>query len=217
MGSTGNRKGIIIVVIFLLISIFVYGKPKQVRSIKKNSLNEVLTVVDGWKAGPHIPYDKEVINTLALDDYANRMYVKGDKSIFLYIGYYLTASKVGSAHDPLVCFPGQGWMISARSSGTIEVGEHGNHKVSYSIMTVKRGVEDSNVILYWFQANETANADTLSQKINAIMQKLTNVKDDNAFVRLTCATREKSESECIEIMLDFTKVFYPVFLDYIRE
>lgn len=216
MGQTGTGKIITVVVIFLLTSVFVYGKPEPVRSIKARSLGQVLEVVDGWKAGKHIPYDKEVVESLALDDYVNKMFVKDGDVVSLYIGYYLTTGKVGAAHDPLVCFPGQGWKVSGKDKGEITVGEGRGSKISYSTMMVDRGM-DKSIILYWFQAYEVANADTLTQKVTALLQKFTGAKGDNAFVRLTCQTSEKTESECVETMQDFTNAFYPVFLDYIRE
>jgi EpsI family protein len=218
LGQISNRKIITVVVIFLLASVFVYGKPESVRSIKKRSLNEALVDVDGWKAGPHLPFDKKVVDGLALDDYLNRMFVKGDESVALYIGYYLTSKKVGAAHDPLVCFPGQGWVISGRESGTIKIGESTDLAVSCSTMRVERGAENKQIILYWFQAYDATNSNTLSQKTTAIKQRFTGGGEDNAFVRLTCSTTDdKSESECIETMQEFTRAFYPVFLEYIRE
>jgi EpsI family protein len=217
LGQISNRKIITVVVIFLLAGVFVYGKPESVRSIKTRSLNEALVDVHGWKAGPHLPFDKKVVDSLALDDYLNRMFIKGDTSITLYIGYYLTSKKVGAAHDPLVCFPGQGWVVSDRNSGTIKVGQGTDLTVSCSTMKVERNAENKQLILYWFQAYEASNSNTLSQKIAAIMQKFAGKKEDNAFVRLTCSTAEKSEVECIETMQEFTKAFYPVFLEYIRE
>ena len=217
MGQISNRKIITVVVIFLLASAFIYGKPESGPSIKKRSLNEALLDVDGWKAGPHLPFDQKVVDSLALDDYLNRMFVKDDESVALYIGYYLTSKKVGAAHDPLVCFPGQGWVISARDSTTIKIGEGTDPAVSCSTMRVERGAEDKQIILYWFQAHEITNSNTLSQKMTAIMQKFTGGGEDNAFVRLTCSTANKSESECIETMQEFTRAFYPVFLEYIRE
>ncbi len=216
LGQTSTGKIITVVVLFLLASVFVYGKPEPVRSVKARSLEQVLEVVAGWKAGKHIPYDKEVVESLALDDYVNKIFVKGDDVVSLYIGYYLTTSKVGAAHDPLVCFPGQGWEISGKAKGELLVGEGRGSKIFYSSMMVDRGM-DKSVILYWFQAYETANADTLMQKVTALLQNFTGSKGDNAFVRLTCQVSEKTELECLETMQDFTKAFYPVFLNYIRE
>lgn len=217
MGQTGSKKIIIVVILFLLSALFVYGKPDPKRSIKNRSLNEALAEVDGWKAGPSLPFDKVVVESLALDDYLNRVYRKGNKSVSLYIGYYLTSGKVGASHDPLVCFPGQGWDVLDQDSGSIKIGEGANPTVSYSVMKVKRGAEASQIILYWFQSYQAANPNTLLQKITTVMQKFTDAKEDNAFVRLSCAAAEKSESECIETMQDFTRAFYPVFLEYIRE
>lgn len=217
MGHTGNKKIIIVIILFLLTTLFVYGKPEPKRSIKNRSLNEALAKVDGWKAGANVPFDKTVLETLALDDYLNRVYTKEGKSVSLYIGYYLTSGKVGAAHDPLVCFPGQGWDVSDRKTGTIKIDEGADLAVSYSVMKVNRGEGDNQIILYWFQAYQAANSNTLLQKMTTMMQKFTDANEDNAFVRLTCSIADKSESECIETMKDFTRAFYPVFLEYIRE
>ncbi|MGB3209928.1 MAG: exosortase C-terminal domain/associated protein EpsI [Desulforhopalus sp.] len=186
------------------------------RSIKRRTLEQAFTEIGGWKAGPHISYGKEVVEGLALDDYLNRVFVKADKSVSLYIGYYLTAGKVGAAHDPLVCFPGQGWRVTERDRGKLEIDEEDGLDVKYSTMTVDRGDGTKLSVFYWFQANEFSNADTLSQKMTAMYQKFTGAPEDNAFVRLTCVIAEESGGECLETMLEFTKVFYPVFLDYIR-
>ncbi len=217
MGQIRNKKIIIVVFLLLLTTLFVYGKPESKRSIKNRSLHEALAEVDGWKAGPSFPFDKRVVETLDLDDYLNRVYTKGDKTVALYIGYYLTSGKVGAAHDPLVCFPGQGWNVSDRDSGRMKIDEGANITVSYNVMRVKRGAEDNQIILYWFQSYQVANANTLLQKIATVMQKFTDAREDSAFVRLSCTATEKSESECIETMKDFTRAFYPVFLEYIRE
>ena len=214
MGYAGNKAIITVVVFFLLTSIFVYGKPEPQRSIKKRSLNEALIEVDGWKAGPNVSFDQAVLQTLDLDDYLNRVYIKGDESVALYIGYYLTSGKVGAAHDPLVCFPGQGWDVTGREGGEITIDEGPGLTVDYSLMRVNRSQQDNQIILYWFQS---ANASTLLQKINTMMQKFTDAREDNAFVRLTCATVKKTDAECIAAMQDFTRAFYPVFLKYIRE
>jgi EpsI family protein len=217
LGQISTGKIITVVVIFLLVSVFVYRKPEPAPSIKEKSLDQVLRVVDGWKADAPIPYDKKVVDSLALDDYVNKTFTKNDNTISLYIGYYLTTGKVGAAHDPLVCFPGQGWAVSNRDKGTIKVGDGAIPKVSYSTMMVEQGAGSKLKVLYWFQAYETANADTLSQKISSMLQKFTGAGEDNAFVRLTCATTVQTESECMETMQEFTKAFYPIFLKYIRE
>jgi len=217
LGQTSAGKIITVVVIFLLVCVFIYGKPETVRSIKKRSLDQALVTVDGWRAGPHVPYDKAVVESLELDDYLNKTFIKDGASVSLYIGYYLTGGKVGAAHDPLVCFPGQGWTVSGRQTGTVQVDLGPDLNVPFSSMLVGKENENNQMILYWFQSYETANANTFLQKLSVLLQKFAGVREDNAFVRLTCSTSKKSEAECLETMKDFTKSFYPIFLEYIRE
>jgi EpsI family protein len=216
LGQIGSRRIIIVIVLFVVASIVVYIKPAPKRSSKVTSMDQVLQTVDGWKAGAHVPYDAQVIRTLALDDYLNRTFSKDGKAVSLYIGYYKSAAKLGAVHDPLVCFPGQGWEVSDQGHGEMAIEEGSGQKVSYSTMLVKRGTASSQLILYWFQAYETASADTLSQKLAALQQKFSGVGEDNAFVRLSCPVVANNEVNCLETMQDFTRAFYPVFLDYIR-
>ena len=117
----------------------------------------------------------------------------------------------------LVCFPGQGWTVSEREKGEIKIRDVPEQNITYSTMRVGKDSEIKQLILYWFQSFDSANGDTLSQKISALKHKFTDMREDNAFVRITCNTAEGSDSECLERMQNFTKAFYPIFLTYIRE
>ena len=79
----------------------------------------------------YTPLGPKIVKALELDDYANQSYSDGKDTISLYIGYYFTAKKVGAAHDPLVCFPGQGWVVSDTQKDKIVLNPKPGNSVSY--------------------------------------------------------------------------------------
>jgi len=199
-----------------LTSIVVYWTPSSEPVRKQVPLTQVLSDIDGWTAAGHIPLDPKIVQGLQLDDYINQNYFAGLKRVSLYIGYYFTTKKVGAAHDPLVCFPGQGWLPSDRTNGKFVLNGSARYSISYSAMAVQRGTE-KQLIIYWFQSYDQTNADTFSQKLTSLWKKLICRKEDNAFVRITVPVRQQSLSESRRIALEFIQQFYPVFLDYVKQ
>lgn len=184
---------------------------------KEQDLSSALSDITSWRLSEKIPLQAEVIDTLHLDDYLYQNYRKQAQAVSLYIGYYATTKKVGAAHDPLVCLPGQGWLIKERGKGTLALaGAEADHSLSYATMIVERNGE-KEFFLYWFQAYDKAVADTLSQKFVSLKNRMQGLGQDNAFVRLSCRVNGTTRQECEQVLLDFTRDFYPRFLQYIQE
>ena len=176
------------------------------------TLKDVVHNIDGWKFIRHIPLEVSIQNLLKQDDYIYNQYIQGNNVITLYIGYYFKRTNIGAAHDPLVCFPGQGWKLSARKHGQIELPNIGKI-INYTSMVAKRG-ESKEQLLYWFQASEFAVPDTFQQKIASFKSTLQGKKGESAFVRITCSLREDTD-DCTKDLRDFSTSFYPHFLEYI--
>ena len=199
----------------VITSIFIYSKPSSIAVEKNISLKQALADIHGWGNNGFSPFDQKIVDALELDDYANQSYTNGTDLVSLYIGYYLTTKKVGAAHDPLVCFPGQGWVLSDKQTGELILNPKTNKSISYSSMVAQRG-QQKELIIYWFQSYDQTNPDTFSQKITLLWEKNINHREDNAFVRITIPIGEKSISESQEIIFKFIKDFYPVFLEYVK-
>jgi EpsI family protein len=180
----------------------------------KEPLRQVLDRVGEWHLVHDYPMDDRIVEVLKLDDYLFRSYGRDDKLVNLYVGYYRTAKKVGAAHDPLVCFQGQGWEISNRESGEYSLRRNANLKISYSSMIAERQGE-RELIVYWFQANSKATASTQSQKIALVMDKFSGKSEDNAFVRISAPIDTESPGTVRKRLLDFIEDFYPEFYRYI--
>lgn len=215
MGQISHRKIIILALCFVLTSVFVYWKVPSIAVEKQVTLRQVLASINGWNSNGFSPLNQRIIEELELDDYASQSYTKGQDIVSLYIGYYFTTKKVGVAHDPLVCFPGQGWVLNNKKSGEFILNPDTDDSLSYSSMIAQRG-QQKELIIYWFQSYDQTNPDTLSQKISSLWKKNFNNREDNAFVRITIPIGQKSISESQEIAFKFIKDFYPVFLEYIK-
>jgi EpsI family protein len=179
-------------------------------------LSQALSHIKGWRNGGFSLLDPKIVETLEPDDYTNTDFSKGSKTIYLYIGYYLTTKKIGSAYDPLVCFPGQGWVLCNIKKEKLILNPGIAKSISYSTMLAKRGLQ-KELIIYWFQSYDQTNPGTFSQKIASPWRKFANQREDNAFVRISTAGGEKSLSECRETIFSFIRAFYPVLLGYIKD
>jgi len=215
LGYFDCKKVIILCVCFTLTCTLVHRQTKKNVSAKPIPLRQALADVKSWKKNRFSLLDPRIVEALKLDDYMNQNYINGSDRIFLYIGYYLTTKKVGAAHDPMVCYPGQGWEITNRTKGEIDLNFDTGSLIKYSSMIAQSG-QKKELVVYWFQSYDQANPDTFTQKINLLLRKLAGQGEDNAFVRITTPIGGRSISECREAIHSFIKAFYPVFLEYVK-
>ena len=209
-------KLIILIICLTLTSVFIYQSPTSTAVKKQVSLHQALKDIEGWPTRGHSPLDPKIVTALELDDYINQNYSNGNNTISLYSGYYLTTQKVGAAHSPLVCFPGQGWVLSDIEKSKMKLNPGSGESISCSTMSAKRGLKNE-LIIYWFQSYNKTNSDTLSQKISSLYHKIFHHREDNAFVRISTPVQNKPLSECRETILNFIRSFYPVFLNYVKQ
>jgi EpsI family protein len=176
-------------------------------------LSQALLSIKGWSGSGPVALGPKIKNALELDDYANQSYSNGEATVSLFIGYYLTTKKVGAAHSPLVCFPGQGWVVSGKEEKSIAVSGRDIH---FTLMTVERG-QEKDLILYWFQAYDKTAPGTFLQKVYTLLAKWLHSREDNAFVRVSVPVRDQGLNEALATAEAFIKAFYPVFLEYVRQ
>jgi len=209
-----SRSRIVIVIVLVLIAGAVARMERGVDvKTKEVPLTRALEHLGAWECSAVQQLDQGVVATLDLDDYAYMKYRKNDDTVSLYVGYYYSSSKIGAAHDPMVCFPGQGWKVSDRSTGQVDI--HPGERVAYAMMTAQLG-EKKSLIVYWFQAHDTSNASTFRQKLALIWKKVIHNEEDNAFVRVTIPVEGRPMEQYRQLASLFIKDFYPVFLSYVE-
>ena len=180
----------------------------------KVPLREILDNVNGWNTSSNQLLSDEIVNGLKLDDYIFRSYTKGPETVSLYIGYYRTAAKVGAAHDPLVCFSGQGWRTGNSTEGTYRLSSMSGLTISYSSMIAERNGE-REIIVYWFQANGTTSSSTLRQKLEMVRDRIKGGGEENAFVRITSPVGHGTPEAARQRIHVFIESFYPHFHRYV--
>ncbi|MBU0993950.1 MAG: EpsI family protein [Proteobacteria bacterium] len=213
MGQLSNTRIIILASCLILTSALIFTKTDSKPVYRQTSLQKALSKINGCEKSVSSPLEQNIVDALMLDDYLNQNYLCSDNRVSLYIGYYYTTKKVGAAHDPMVCFPGQGWLLSDKEKHNLVLDDN---EISYAMMTATRG-EQKELIVYWFQSYDKSNPDTFSQKIASLVNKMVKAGEDNAFVRITMPIGEKTRSECHEAIISFMREFYPVFENYIKE
>ena len=196
----------------MLTGILICLQPSSKALKKQIPLRQVLSNIKGWKVKV-IPLDEKIVGFLSLDDYVNQKCTKGDKTVLLYVGYYVTADKLAAVHDPLVCFPGQGWIISDSEKRTLKIGKDDLH---FSRMIVTKG-QEKDLILYWFQAFDKTSPGTFLQKIYALWAMIKYAKEDNSFVRISTSVDGQSTEKAFNTGVEFIEAFCPRFLEYVKQ
>ncbi len=213
MGPISKGKILILIVCLGLTSLFVHRQPQAGAVAPETSLNEALGRIDGWRNSGVIPLSSQVVEELDLDDYLFQTFSNDLGSVTLYVGYYHSAKKVGAAHDPMVCYPGQGWKLSHFQEGESQIKGTGGTIVSYSTMIAEQDGR-KELVLYWFQASDQATSGTLAQKVALLKQRLMNGSENNAFVRVSTSLQDRSAEDARALILSFLNNFYPKFFRY---
>jgi EpsI family protein len=177
-------------------------------------LQQALQILPGWPGKESIPLSPQVIRELRMDDYLFRVYGSPEEPVTLYIGFYRTAKKIGAAHDPLICYPGQGWQVKSRRQGFYRVAAEPQLSVAYSAMMVSQH-ERRDLVLYWFQVGDATFSGTFRQKLAMIGRRLRGLSEENAFVRISVPVGSEGEDVARRRVLAFIEGFYPVFDSYL--
>ena len=212
MGKINSKKLILLIFCFSLISVFIHRTSPPLVIQKKTSLPQALANIGEWNQRISVPLNHNIINNLQLDDYLNSNYSNGNITVSVFIGYYLSKKKVGAAHSPLVCFPGQGWVISNAEHQTFE---YRDNNINCMSMVVSKG-QKKQFVIYWFQAGYMTSAGTFLQKIYTLFAKFRYHKEENAFVRITIPMEDATKQRASLLCAEFIEAFYPPFFAYIK-
>lgn len=215
MGQISKLRLFLILGLLLLTAVFVHAE-REVREVSRDvPLSASLSSVGDWRFVGDVPLDPRIVEALHLDDYLFRNFSNGSATVNLYVGYYFTSRKVGAAHDPLVCMPGQGWTVSARKEDKTPFLVEGR-PLHYSTLTAElEGRKE--LFIYWFQAYDKTTPNTLRQKITLWKQMLVGGGEDNAFVRVGIPLDGLTPEEGMALGFDFIESLYPEFLSHVRE
>ena len=215
MRTLSTKRLIILSVLLAATAFLAYGRAAKSSAVTiKEPLKVAFERVSGWSNAGRQPLGDSIAEALKLDDHIFQSYRNEHGQVTLYVGYYRTAGKVGAAHDPLVCFTGQGWCIGEQVRGQYQLNNLPGSTISYSSMIAKREGE-RELIVYWFQTNGATSSNTLSQKIAMVRDRFLCSGEDNAFVRITTTLGDESPETASKRIFAFIDSFYPAFQHYV--
>ncbi len=140
------------------------------------------TALGDWQAGAPRALDPQVEQVLAADDYHSvPLFRAGDGAqVDLFMAWYKD-QMTGGAHDPEVCLPGGGWEIAELSR--IEAVHPEDGPFSLNRAVIQQGF-DRMLVYYWFEQQGARTASGLTAKMQLMIGKATNGRNDSAIVRL---------------------------------
>jgi EpsI family protein len=213
LGSKIETKLIVLGVLFLITSIFVYWRTEPSEVQKKPALKQYIEHVDGYETLRHIAMENTAVEMLDLDDYTFTDYRGESGKVNLYIGYYYSADKAYASHDPMVCYPSQGWKIDQKPvKHSLEIGPN---RINYEEIITSNG-SHKELVLYWLQSHMLTNTQVYMNKIDMAYNKLTKNDEQHAFVRVAVPIANSAYDEAKKAATDFIQAFYPNFIRFIE-
>lgn len=197
--------------IFFITLFFVYQPVQHKTVAKERKLMDALQVLAGYTTVAKLQLDKELYETLSVNDTATIIYRKNNDKMEVFVGYYNDLQTISEAHSPLVCFPAQGWSIESSSEHSLELGDQ---VVNYNEMKVNHNGQQQ-LVYFWYQAYDTTASKGYKNKLNAFWNRITKNKQEHAFVRLALPFQEFGEDHARKVAHDFLSIFYPRFLEYV--
>jgi exosortase D (VPLPA-CTERM-specific) len=144
--------------------------------------------IDEWRTTAHQPLDPEIERVLAADDYlaVNLMHPNIPERVELFVAWYRDQSR-GGVHSPEVCIPGAGWEIADLKQ--IEAQGLDGETFTLNRAIIQKGV-NRMIAYYWYDQLGTRTASMYEAKMQLMLGRLTQGRDDSAIVRLITPVRE---------------------------
>jgi len=175
----------------------------------------------GWTGNATIPLDPAILNVVRVDDYLNRIYVRGDSTIGFYVGYYGSQRQGDTIHSPLNCLPGAGWRPVTDEHVRLEVPVTVDGTESRSIyvnhLTIEKGLE-RNVVLYWYQFHGRVVASDYTSRALMVFDALRQNRTDGALVRIIAPVRAldpREEGASFNAAVAFARSAFPLLSRYL--
>ncbi len=213
MGTKKDRQLLILIFILLVTGFLAYQYDDSTVIKKSKGLQDILYAVKGYEKIEEVLVADYLIDTLKLDDISQKRYWQDGKPIDLYAGYYFSIDKLSAAHSPLVCMPGQGWVLKNLQEKSLSFA---GHTVNYAEVIAQQG-EIELFVMYWFQAYDKSAPNMYINIYNALLNAIQKRPPEHAFVRISVPVNSGQEIKAEQRGIDFVKRFYPIFLDYIKE
>lgn len=145
--------------------------------------------ISDWSAGPQVSLDPVIERVLGANDYliSNLQKPGVAEHVELFIAWYENQNR-GGVHSPEVCLPGAGWEIARLEQIEATPPEGFGKPFSLNRAVIQKGVR-RQLVYYWYEQQGKRTASMFNAKLQLMLGKLTNGRNDSAIIRLTTAVR----------------------------
>ncbi len=140
-------------------------------------------VIGDWE-GRDVSFDRDLlVSWLGTDEMVFRSYRNRGTGqvVTLYLAYYPDMEASDMAHEPEVCYPGQGWSIL--SGGRARMGLAGG-TVRVKRLSIGKG-SSREVVYSWWQAGDRVVAENWSYRLYQIANRLAGRDTSSLWVRVS--------------------------------
>ena len=176
----------------------------------REPLSDLPTKLDTWFSKDAPPLADDIVSTLGVDEYTNRLYsAPGGIPISLYVGFYGSQRQGDTIHSPLNCLPGAGWQAVSRETVTMPVAGRAEG-IGINRFLIQKGL-DRQVVLYWYQSHGRVIASEYASKAYLVWDALRLHRSDAALVRVITPilARQDSEAAADERARRFVSALFP--------
>jgi exosortase D (VPLPA-CTERM-specific) len=138
--------------------------------------------IDTWQAGAQRALEPTVETVLAADDYYSASLTQTGlpAPVDLFIAWYADQN-TGGVHSPEVCLPGGGWEIADLQQIAAPAAADAPFTLNRAI--IQKGTSRM-LVYYWFEQQGQRTASGLTAKMQLLLGKVANGRNDSAIVRL---------------------------------
>lgn len=150
------------------------------RAVAREPLSQLPCTLEAWQCGGDVPFDREILAVLGVDDYVNRTYASGSQIVGLYVGYYASQRTGDAIHSPQNCLPGSGWQPISSERTSIDAG---GITLPVNRYVIEKGL-NRQVVLYWYQGRGRVVANEYANKFWLMVDQARLHRSNGSLVRL---------------------------------
>jgi EpsI family protein len=201
-------------------SVFLANARRAETVMARTTFESFPMTLQSWRAVNDPPLEEDILKVLGVDDYASRIYYKGDdKAVGLYMGYYGSQRQGDTIHSPMNCLPGAGWEPVQQGRLTIANADGAGRDITVNRYVVQKGLE-RQLVLYWYQSRGRVVASEYWSKFFLIHDAMRSNRTDGSLVRVIApipvgASDNGAAAE--QLAEEFVRVLFPVLPPYLPE
>ena len=178
-------------------------------SAPRTPLPELPRTLGSWTGSIDVPLDRDVRDTLGVDDYVNRTYLNAaGQPVHLYVGYYASQRQGDTIHSPQNCLPGAGWQPVEGGSAPVDVD---GRQLIVNRYVIQKGL-DRQVVLYWYQGRGRVVANEYANKFWLMLDAARLHRSDGSLVRVVAPVLRGANGSVTAAdgaAIDFTRAVFP--------